>query len=188
MKLYHGSPSHDITEFKLDNPRFNPVEGSGVYFTKDYRIARGYAGSEGCVYICEFTNHSIFDATSEDEFKNLFKKISKKIGWNILKLPYINETIKGMINGSYKIVDDGDSGISWQIRNLLYNNDEFNKLENPDEITDQVSSMIKDYFSEHFILKYNDKSLGLIFLCKEPSIIKIVDKVTIGSDEDEALL
>jgi hypothetical protein len=44
MNLYHGSPVHGLTEFSIENPRFEPVEGSGVYLTQDYRVARIFGG------------------------------------------------------------------------------------------------------------------------------------------------
>ena len=188
MKLYHGSPIQGITEFEIENPRFEPVEGTGVYLTPKYSLARGYAGSEGAVYICEFKTNAIFDATNKNEFIFLFQKISKKIKYNIMKLNGINETINGLFSGQYQITDESSSGVTWQLRNLLLNDEIFNELPNADDKLETMKSEVKEYFEQHPILKYNDKTLGLIYVCRNPSVLKIVGWVDVGSKEDTELL
>ena len=124
MKLFHGSPNYGITEFSIEKQRYEPVEGVGVYLTTEYKIARGYAGSEGCVYICEVKNGAIFDATQSEEFEFLFEQVSKRSGVDLMALEYIKPTIKGLVSGQFQISDDC-TGLFWQIKNLLFNDEGF---------------------------------------------------------------
>lgn len=188
MKLYHGSPTQNISEFHLDTPRYQSVEGSGVYLTESYKIARGYAGSEGSVYVCEFSKSNIFDATNESEFKFLFERVSKIIKFDLMKVEYINETIAGFIKGQYRINNDTNDGINWQIKNLLLNDDSFNDLENQDEILEQIFEVVDEYLNDHFMIKYIDPGLGIVYVCRDPNYIKIAQEIVIGSPEDIELL
>jgi hypothetical protein len=188
MNLYHGSPVHGLTEFSIENPRFEPVEGSGVYLTQDYRVARRFAGSEGCVYVCKLKSDCVFDATSKNEFKTLLQKISKKIGFNLFSLEHIDQTITGLVSGQYQITGHSSSGFSWQIGDLLSNNSSFLSIENNDEKLELVKNEIDDYLNQHPILKYNDKNLGLVYLCRDPQILKISETIDVGSDAELELL
>lgn len=188
MKLYHGSPVKNIKEFNLDQTRFEPVEGSGIYFTIDYKIARGYAGSEGSVYLCLLKNNAIFDATNKDEFTFLIELMSNSINYNLLSLDFINETINSFIDGQYKITDDSISGIFWQFKNLLLNDEKFTSLNDFEEKLTKLKEFIKEYIDQHSVLKYFDKNLGLIFLAKDPSIIKIIEEIEVGSEQEETFL
>lgn len=188
MKLYHGSPAKGISEFNLDSVRFESVEGKGVYLTPNYRLARGYAGAEGSVYICEIKGSAIFDATQIEEFNFLLTQASKVINFNLLFLDYIKPTIQGLVDGQYQITNEQGNGINWQLKNLLYNDDKFNSLNNQEEVIKSLEDYIEDYFSQHQVLKYKDKSLGIIFLAKDPLIIKILQEIEVGSDLEEDFL
>jgi hypothetical protein len=188
MNIYHGSPTHGITEFSLDDPRFESVEGSGVYLTLNYKLARGYAGSEGCVYICKFDTEAVFDATDKNEFNELLRRLSKKINFNILDVDFVSETVNGLVSGQYQITDQNSSGLFWQIKNLLFNNEDFMNFSDSEDKIDIIKVEIDEYLDQHPIVKYNDKSLGLIYLCKIPSYLKIIKSIIVGSDEDLELL
>ncbi len=185
MKLYHGSPAKNIIEFNLDSVRFESVEGKGVYLTPSYNLARGYAGAEGSVYICSIKNGAIFDATQVEEFEFLLKQASKKINFNLLNLSYIKETLQGLAEGQYQITNEQGSGINWQLKNLLYNNEDFNSLNNQEELIKILEEYIEDYLQQHQIIKYKDKSLGIIFLAKDPLMVKILQEIEVGSSLDE---
>jgi hypothetical protein len=188
MKLYHGSPIHNLSEFQIDKPRYTPVEGAGVYLTLNYKIARGYAGSEGCVYVCELKSEAIFDATDGNEFRLLFSHISKAIGFELSEIQFFKETIQGLVSGQYQVSNDDGSGLFWQVKNLLLNEEKFTLLSDSDEKLELINSIIDDYLSQHPVLKYNDKGLGLVFVCRDPNLLKIVHSIDIGSDEDLDLL
>ena len=188
MKLYHGSPVKNITEFHLDTPRFESVEGRGVYLTENYKLARGYAGAEGSVYICQFKNQAIFDATSKEEFYYLIQKVSKDINFDLNSLEFLSLTLEGMVSGQYQITNEQGQGLTWQIKNLLYNDEGFNEEPNGEEKIKKLEDTIEEYLSQHSVIKYQDKTLGLIYLAKDPSILKIMQEVEIGSHEDESLL
>lgn len=190
MKIYHGSPNQNIDKFSLDNePRYNSVEGRGVYMTVDYKIARGYAGSEGSIYVCELKTSAIFDATDDEEFNYLIELISKKINFSIKDVDYLKETISGLVSGEYRISDDdGGEGLFWQIKNLLLNTEKFCSLTNSDSLLEEIREFLREYMTQHPIIKYNDKNLGLIYLGKNSDYIKIINEIKVGSQEDEDLL
>lgn len=186
MKLYHGSPYQNIKEFNLDRPRFeNPTEGFGIYLTEQYKVARDYAGSEGSIYVCELTNQATFDSTQIEEYEFILKKISKQIKFDLLKLDYMDLTLKNLVHGQYQISTIEGTGFSWQIKNLLYNNEAFLSLKNSEEITDLVVKLIEEYLAEHYTLKYNSGNIGTVYVVRDPSIIKINKEIVIGSKEDE---
>lgn len=190
MKIYHGSPNQNIEKFNIDNePRYNLVEGNGIYMTVDYKIARSYAGSEGSVYLCELITGAVFDATSEEEFNFVVDKISKKINYPIKNVDYYKETISGLVSGQYRISDDNKGeGLFWQIKNLLLNTEEFCSMKNSDTLIEDINEFLKEYMHQHPIIKYNDKNLGLIYLGKDANYIKIINEIKVGSKEDEDLL
>jgi hypothetical protein len=187
MKLYHGSPVRNITEFHLENIRFESVEGYGTYFTHDYRIAREYAGSEGSVYECQI-NGAVFDATSTEAFCLMISQINNKIKFDLNSVEYLKETINGLVQGQYQISDHAKSGLTWQILNLLDNNESFHSIDNKEEIIQIIQQHIKEYMADHCALKYIDLKLGITYVCKDPSCIKILKEITIGSIEDEESL
>lgn len=188
MKIYHGSPCVTIKEFNLDNKRYELVEGDGVYFTQDYRIARKYAGSEGAIYVCSLRSSAVFDATNPEEYSSLFESISKKINFDLTSLDYIEETIENLVSGQYLINDEIGMGLSWQIINLLNNDENFVSLKDSEEKIQIVKSEIAQYLQDHGVWKYNDKLMGLIMLCRNPTLIKIDEIIMVGSKEDENLL
>lgn len=188
MRLFHGSPSHTITEFSIENPRFESVEGTGVYLTTDYRIARGYAGSEGCVYVCELKDQAIFDATNVEEFEQLLLRVGKFINFNVLDVECMNLTVRGLVSGQYQITNEQGHGLNWQVRNVLLNNEAFCKLSDYDEKLEEISTQIQSYLDDHSVVKYMDKRLGLVFVCRNPSQLKIVGSIVVGSDEEIDLL
>lgn len=187
MKLWHGSPARGIQEFNLDNIRFESIEGYGTYLTPTYSIARSYAGAEGSVYQCEVRG-AIFDGTSREEYKSLIQDISKKIKFDLTSLEYISSTIDGLISGEYQISDHDGYGMTWQILNVLDADDRYHELDNGDEIKEEIKELIRDYMDQHDAIKYHDKKLGLVVVCKNPTVIKIVDEVEIGSDQDLELI
>jgi hypothetical protein len=184
MKLYHGSPKQGITEFCFDNPRYQSVEGAGVYLTNDYRVARGYAGSEGAVYVCELKPQAIFDATDPAEFTGLLARIGKDINFDVTSLDSMAVTIAGLVSGQYQITNEQGTGLNWQIRNVLINDENFCSLPDADEKLERIEQMVNEYMSEHSVLKYVDKLLGLVFVCRDASALKITGEVAVGSDDE----
>lgn len=188
MKWYHGSPIRQLKEFKIDNPRFQSVEGQGLYLTPDYKIARGYAGSEGSVYEVELQTSAIFDATEKTEFLYCLELVSKKIEFNLMDLDFIELTIESLVSGEYQITDEYNAGFAWQIKNLLLNDERFSSLTDGDEKIEIMQNEIKNYLSKHHIIKYVDKNLGLVKICKDPQVVCISKEIVVGSTEEENYL
>lgn len=173
MKLYHGSPVKNIKSFNLDKIRGVSVEGNGVYLTHKIDMAKHYAGSEGSVYECNIESLNLFDATKEESFLEMISIISKRIDFNVSSIDFLKETIAGFLSGDYQISDYNGSGLTWQIKNLLFNNEVFCSLSHQDAIISSLEEEIKTYMNQFSVMKYHDKGLGVMFICYRPDLVQI---------------
>jgi hypothetical protein len=186
-KWYHGSPVKNITQFVVDQPRYDSLEGNGVYLTKSYGIARGYAGSEGSVYEVEVSG-AILDMTNREELNRMVKMASKIVGFDVSQLALIPETLAEIISGRYQIGNHKGMGVGWQIKNILLNEESFISKPGADEQALLVENTINDYLHEHDAWLYEDTKLGLVMVIKNPDKVKPVQEIEVGSPEDEAFL
>lgn len=188
MYLFHGSPARNIEKFKLESSRYQSLEGTGVYFTMNYRLARKYAGSEGSIYKCELKVNSFFDATTADDFTDLFEKISKLIGMDILKIEGCSKLINGLTKGQYEINDEQELGLFFHVKRMLSNSEKFNSKfeDNLDETLTEIKEFISNHMSQYPVMKYNsgEPHLGAFFIVRDCSLIAIRSEIEVGSDLD----
>lgn len=186
-RWYHGSPIKGLTNFVIDKPRYDSLEGNGVYLTQSYSIARGYAGSEGSVYEVELTG-AILDMTTTEEIDQMVNMASKIAEIDVRQLGFAQETFVAILKGQYQIGPHKGMGIGWQIKNLLLNNEEFITQEGADDKALAVETKINEYLMEHDAWLYEDTKLGLVVVVKNPEKVIPIKEIEVGSKEDEALL
>lgn len=189
MYLFHGSPARNIDHFKLENSRYQSLEGTGIYFTLNYRFARKYAGSEGSIYKCTIKTDSYFDATQENDFIYLFEKISQLISYDILKLKDFNKLISGLLKGQYEINEENNQGLSSHLIRFLKKDENFFshfESDDIDQIFENITKFIKNYMSQYSVMKYNsgEPSVGAFFIVRDCSLISIRSEIEVGSDLD----
>ena len=183
MKVFHGSPSIDIDSFNLDNIRYQSLEGLGVYFTPDYRVARKYAGSEGAVYLCSFKSSYILDATSIDSFDELFENIKAHLKIDIVKNKNFKVFLKNLTSGQYQISNHNNEGLTSHILRIL-KKDESIDSDFLDEQESVLNEIVDDFLNGYSIIKYLDTNKEIVFICKKPELIKIEKVIVVGSDDD----
>lgn len=181
---FHGSPVKQIKSFVIDKPRYDSLEGSGVYLTQSYAVARGYAGSEGSVYELEVSG-AILDLTTMDELNHMVKMASKIAGVNVRKLEYTEDTLKEITQGRYQIGSHKGMGIGWQIKNILLNNEAYISKPGSEEKALAVETKINEYLNEHDAWLYEDTKLGRVMVVKNPSKVVLLKEIEVGSEEDE---
>lgn len=186
-KWYHGSPVKNITLFVVDQPRYDSLEGNGVYLTQSYSVARSYAGSEGSVYEVEVSG-AILDMTNREELDIMVKIASKIVGFDVLKLALMAETLEEIINGRYQIGNHKGMGVGWQIKNILLNEESFITKPGADEQALDVETKINEYLHSHDAWLYEDTKLGLVMIIKNPDKVKPTKEIIVGSTEDESSL
>lgn len=181
---YHGSPVKGIKSFVVDRPRYDSIEGQGVYLSQSYAIARGYAGPEGSVYEVELQG-AILNMTSEDEIENMVSIASKIVGFNVRTLELAEETFKEIIQGRYQIGPHKGMGVGWQIKNLLLNHEPFIILEGADDKSLEVEVKINEYLMSHDAWLYEDTKLGLVIVVKNPEKVRPIKEIEVGTSSDE---
>lgn len=188
MQVFHGSPARGIVKFELRESRFESLEGTGLYCTLDYRVARKYAGSEGSVYKCELLSTNVFDATEAEEFETLFTKLSKAIGFKINSCSNFNKLVSFFVKGQYQITDEQNTGLYFQIERFLENDEIFVEKfqDETSEIYEKIKIFLNEYMSQFSIMKYNsgDSKLGLVYIVRNCDLISILEEIEIGSDKD----
>lgn len=184
---YHGSPVKGIKSFVIDKPRYDSLEGAGVYLTKSYGIARGYAGPEGSVYEVEVSG-AVLDLTTMIEIEHMVKMASKIAGVNVKKLEYAQETFESILQGRYQIGSHKGMGIGWQIKNILLNNESYISQAGAEEKALAVETKINEYLNEHDAWLYEDTKLGVVMVVKSPEKVLVVNEIEVGTTEDEERL
>lgn len=186
-KWYHGSPIRNISGFVVDQPRYDSLEGNGVYLTQSYTIARSYAGREGSVYEVEISG-AILDMTNREELDRMVKQASNIVGFDIMKLELIPGTIEEILNGRYQIGNHKGMGVGWQIKNILLNEESFITKYGADEQALSVETKINEYLHNHDAWLYEDSKLGLVLIVKNPDKVKPIKEIIVGSTDDESNL
>lgn len=185
---FHGSPVKNIKAFIITpESRYDSMEGRGIYLTKDYKIARGYAGSEGSVYEVEVKG-SLLDMTTDDDLNRMIKMASEISGVDLTKLEGAENTFQGIRSGWFQIGDHAGLGVGWQLKNLLLNDEEFLQDRDGDAKALEVESKINEYLNEHDLWLYEDSKLGQVLLVKNPDKVKPAREIEVGSDDDVEML
>lgn len=182
-KWYHGSPVKNIKQFVIDQPRYDSLEGNGIYLTRSYDIARGYAGETGSVYEVEVSG-SLLDMTNPEELEKMVTMASQIVGFDVKKIELIPETLAEIMNGRYQIGNHKGMGVGWQIKNILLNEEQFITKPGADEKALLVETTINNYINSFDSWLYEDTKLGLILLIKNPDKAKPTKEIVVGSGDD----
>ena len=180
MQWFHGSPVNNIKKFEETKSKLSSLEGSGLYLTKNINIAKGYAGIEGSIYTCEI-NGSIFDTREIEAFDELINQICKKIDFNIRNCEGFKNTIEGLTSGYYKISNENGDGFSWQLTNLLNNDETFVQDKSGENKISDLKSLVNEYMSQFDGLLYNDIKLGEVLVIKNFDTIQITEEKSVDS-------
>jgi len=169
--LFHGSPIHNIQRFSLETEeRYDSYEGRGLYCTENYKTARKYAGSEGCVYHLKLKSHDQFDATKEDDMLELIKKYYKEKRLDFILNESLSKILKSMTKGTYSLmIQDANLGV---------------KLQDILDLEDDFLEFYKSELEYYDVLKYTDPQLETVILIKRMEIIVIEDEIEVTSEKE----
>lgn len=184
MEYYHGSPTHGIEKFTLDEKHRRheaPHEGEGIYLTEDFEIAKHYAGSEGAVYTCKLASSPVFDATDPEEFTRCLRLAREEAG-EVDVTPetakMIRQTIQRIMKGDWGVTNFGE-----QVRQMLLNDELAVTMEDGDTRIAKTKEVINAYMDEHPVVKYYDSQIGngkkLILVVRDPSLVKITSETPV---------
>jgi GNAT superfamily N-acetyltransferase/8-oxo-dGTP pyrophosphatase MutT (NUDIX family) len=190
--LYHGSPTQGLTDLFYD-PAFTRrdagtlVEGEGVYLTESYRVARGYAGSEGSIYEVKLKADGVFLADKKQSYLDIYKSVQKKFKINLARME-TKWCIERSMDGTGSVTGFGDS-----IRQVLVNDESF--VTNPDNENkaEEIQEFINQEIAGWPVVRYLDPNIDdgrtHVYVVRQDSPgqhIQIVREIVVMSDEDEA--
>ena len=66
-----------------------------------------------------------------------------------MALEPIKPTINGLVSGQFQIYDDDSTGLFWQIKNILFNDQGFCQRNDGDKKLEEIKYFIRDYFEQH---------------------------------------
>ncbi len=123
----------------------------------------------------------MFDATTAEEFERCLKLAKKEAG-EVKITPasakMLRQTIQSITKGRYGITNFGD-----QVRLILGNDELSVSEEGNDAIIDKTNEVIQAYIEEHPVVKYYDSQIAkgdkLIFVVRDPSLIRIISEVAV---------
>lgn len=179
MKLYHGS-NRLFKEFKISKELKNfgedvLAEGIGIYMTENKNVASSYGAY---IYEIEVDEKNIFDATSEEEIINIIRKVSNLVDFDIENMIDIYDLCEGIKEGDLSVTE-----LYKEINDLLDSKEEL-YINYADRVEDYENGLFGQIEKAYLnllpsIIKYNDKSLGVVYICKKDEnkiIIKNIEK------------
>ncbi|AFV21377.1 MULTISPECIES: hypothetical protein [Bacillus] len=176
VTLFHCS-NRVFDEFKISkelavHKEHILVEGYGIYMTKNYSVASSYGN---VVYSVGIKEEDIIDCTSERELYDFLGKVGNEIGIDFSDYINIEDLIMYVLEGETSITK-----IYKEINLQLDSNESF-YFDFEDKITyesDCIQRQIEDVVIKNLnsVIKYNDKSLGEVYIChKNPEVLEIVN-------------
>ncbi|HHT7008916.1 hypothetical protein [Bacillus cereus group sp. BfR-BA-01328] len=176
VTLFHCS-NRVFDEFKISkelavHKEHILVEGYGIYMTKNFSVASSYGD---VVYSVDVKEEDIIDCTLEEEVNDFLEKVGNEVGINFSDYINIEDLIMYVIEGKISITK------MYKEINLQLDSNESFYLDFEGKITyesDCIHRQIEDVVMKNLksVIKYNDKSLGEIYIChKNPEVLEIVN-------------
>ncbi|AMN31101.1 hypothetical protein [Clostridium perfringens] len=177
MLLMHGSnkifKQFEISEGLIQHNKQNLVEGIGIYMTKNKKVASSYGQY---VYVIKVDDEYIIDFTDKSVIYRFVETLSDKINVELPKYMDIEYWIEGILEGEISIMQGFE-----EIKNNLLSNDYF-MLKKGHRVTYKNNCIFKELEDEYkkllkSIVKYYDKSLGEVYICRKNANILNIEYV-----------
>jgi len=177
MLLYHGSPK----EFKrlrvhkdLCRHDIQTVlpEGIGIYMTNKLEVAKSYGEF---VYTLEVKDSTLIDMTYWEGINQVFDllrnfMIRHRFDFDdYIEAKVAQRIIEGIVYGVIPCTGlDRELSLCFDSNAKFY--EDYNDIETITELLEEANRKVL----EMYVMKYNDTSLGVVYIAKNPDLVKIL--------------
>ena len=164
MNLFHGS-SHRFKTFRIGKhlSKRDPsslMEGLGIYMTdvKNVEVARGYGRY---IYKVEVKDSNILNLCNRMTVRRLIRQSMISANINPPE-KVVNEVATGILDGSLSVIRGYKEITDW-LDSMLTFYDEYG--ERSEKIFEVIERTYKQILNKYHVIKYNDRSLGKVYIC-----------------------
>jgi hypothetical protein len=177
LVLYHGS-SRLFSNFEVREDLcvhdINSVlsEGMGIYLTSDKRIASNYGN---IIYEVEVYDRNILDLTNIKGVSFVIQRLCEGLGEigvdvrDYLREETLDRIIDGVVSGGLCCTK-----IDRELEMYLDSEESFHIDGNVvEEVYERLGNINREDILDRYVIKFNDRGLGVVYIAKNPLLLKI---------------
>lgn len=177
LRLYHGSNKlfsnfevrEDLCVHDIESVL---SEGMGIYLTDNKNIASNYGN---IIYEVEVEDRNILDLTNVEGVSFVIQRLCEGLGEiGVDVRDYLREETLDSIMGGVVCGGLYCTKIDRELEMCLDGEESFYSDGNvSDEVFERLRSVNREDILDRYIIKFNDRGLGVVYIAKNPSLLKI---------------